>query len=71
MNGSRQLNKMKLSKEELAHPIWKKLEEHISERVKVNRKINDNLMPENETCGIRGEIKAYKSILRLNPEYKD
>lgn len=62
---------MKLTKEELNHPIWKKLEEHISERVMINRKINDKPMPEHETCTLRGEIRAYKSILRLNPEYKD
>lgn len=62
---------MTLTKEELEHPIWKMLESHIQEKVTICRKVNDRPMPENETCMVRGEIKAFKSILRLNPEFKD
>lgn len=62
---------MELTKEELQHPLFKKIEAYVQSRIDVCRKINDNQMPEGETYMLRGEIKAYKSILRLNKESKD
>ena len=60
-----------LTEQELESPLWKKIEAHYKERLDIARKQNDSYQPENQTNLLRGEIRAYKSLLRLNPKFEN
>lgn len=62
---------IELTKEEIKSPLWEKLEEHFKAELARARRINDKDKPEEETISLRGGIKVYKSLLKMNPEFKE
>ena len=55
----------KLLNHERLSAVWKKISEHLAERLDVAREKNDCLLSPDDTAIIRGRIAAYKEILAL------
>lgn len=58
---------MQFTPDEIRSPLWIKLKEHFAAQRQKLRERND--MPslgERETAALRGEIKAYTDLLRLD-----
>lgn len=46
--------------------LWLRLKTHMEDRLAVARVRNDAALSEHETATIRGEIKALKSLIKLD-----
>lgn len=56
-----------LTPEEIRSPLWTKLKEHFAAQRQKLRERNDLLsLEERETAALRGEIKAYADLLRID-----
>ena len=62
---------MKLTEEQLRSPLWQELRKEYERKLASKRKLNDNVTGEIETAKLRGEIKAIKEFLKLDPEWSD
>ena len=59
---------MILSDAERHSALWKKLSEHLAERMAVMRQKNDSDLDALDTARLRGRIQAYKELIALgNP----
>lgn len=52
-----------LANHEITSSAWRKLKEHIEERIAHLRKRNDGDLTERETAHVRGQIFAMKNLL--------
>ena len=60
---------MKLSEGERMSALWRKLEQHLTDRLATLRARNDGNLPPDETAKVRGQIAEVKSFLDIgNPQ---
>lgn len=57
-----------LSKEEITTQLWQKLEKHFEAKIQGLREENDHQADGVTTGHLRGQIAAYKEMLRLKPQ---
>lgn len=63
---------LKLTLEERASPLWRKIEAEMNRRIAANRVNNDNpLHDEAKTAAIRGAIAELKLLLKMGAESQD
>lgn len=56
---------MKLSDGERMSALWRKLEQHLTDRLATLRARNDGNLPPDETAKVRGQIAEVKSFLEI------
>lgn len=59
---------MKLTEGERMHPLWRKIEAHLNERLTTLRAQNDKVVSEQITADTRGRIAAVKDLLMIGIE---
>jgi len=59
---------MTLTEGEKLTDLWRKLEEHYTNRLQQLREINDRAQTEMETAQLRGRISEVKSFLAMTKE---
>jgi hypothetical protein len=55
-----------LTEQDKATGLWLRLKAHMEDRLAAARVRNDAALTEPETAALRGEIKALKSLIRLD-----
>lgn len=55
-----------LSDDDIASPLWKKIQTHLDERLATLREKNDKPLDERETARLRGQIEEVKALRNLN-----
>lgn len=61
----------KLTPMDTASPLWSKLSRHLKTMLQEAREKNDSSMDDRRTAEVRGEIAAYKKILKLGDDRVD
>lgn len=62
------MEKIKLTHEEKSSKLWKKIRQHVTERISLLRNQNDADSNEIDTAKIRGRIAEAKGLLELEKE---
>lgn len=57
-----------LTEQDKATGLWVRLKAHLEDRLAAARVRNDAVLTEPETAALRGEIKALKSLIRLDAD---
>lgn len=57
-----------LTEGEKSSPLWRRLEEHLKEKLAECRAKNDGALGPIQTANIRGQIQTYRDILLLGQD---
>lgn len=58
----------KLTSHERINPLWRRIEQHLEDRLAVLRAKNDSDLDPNETARLRGRILEIKSLLDIGQD---